>query len=115
MVSALLLGLSACGPSVYDAPWNPNPTQVGDPTSPTGTTTDPGTTPGTTPTVDCGYPEAAPEMALNEVLPAFRWSEARHRDGRIAPLSLVEAYCNSSTDIDWSPFDVLLFVSIPAW
>lgn len=66
----------------------------------------------------CGaYPEGAVEpMALNEVISPYAWPDARHRsDGRQATLELGHVPCNTDDDIDWSPFDVLLFVSIPAW
>ena len=54
-------------------------------------------------------------MALGEVMPAFSWPDARHLDGRTASLELEKTACNDDDDIDWSPFDVLVFVSIPAW
>lgn len=76
--------------------------------------TDP-TAPGTP--ADCAYPDGAVEpMALGEVVTPYRWPEARHLgDGRQLPLDLADVPCNTDPDIDWSPFDVLLFVSIPAW
>lgn len=81
---------------------------------------EPTTTTYVTPTSDtagtgCVYPEAEEPMALGEVLFPYRWSEARHRDGRTGAIRLREVFCGTSDDIDWSPFDVLLFVSIPAW
>ena len=69
-----------------------------------------------TPSAPCAYPEGAVDpMALGEVMPAFSWPDARHLDGRTASLELEKAACNDDDDIDWSPFDVLVFVSIPAW
>jgi len=64
-----------------------------------------------------GYPEGAIEpMALNEVLTPYSWPDARNLlDGTQGDLDLALAPCASDPDIDWSPFDVLLFVSIPAW
>lgn len=64
----------------------------------------------------CDYPEGAVEpMALHEVLSPYRWAKAIHGDGRQAPLDLGFVPCAGSDDIEWSPFDVLVFVSIPAW
>lgn len=67
---------------------------------------------------DCAYPEDAQnKMALGAVLKAYSWPTAFHRDGREGEfdLELEQVPCESDPDIDWSPFDVLLFVSIPAW
>lgn len=63
------------------------------------------------------YPSGAVEpMALGSVLTPYRWPEARSRGtGDTVPLDLADAPCAQSEDIEWSPFDVLLFVSIPAW
>ncbi len=98
-------GVSACtGP---DGEGNPDT----DSDAPTDTDTD------TDPVTGCTYPEGAVEpMALNEVLSPYSWPNARHRDGvRTGPLDLANVPCATDPDIDWSPFDVLLFVSIPAW
>lgn len=64
-----------------------------------------------------GYPEGATRpMTEGEVLYPYSWPEARNlADGRAVPLDLGQVPCNTDPDIDWSPFDVLLFVSIPAW
>ena len=73
---------------------------------------------GASPGQPCeGYPEGAIEpMALGEVISPYSWPQAIHRgDGRDVELDLGDAPCNTADDIDWSPFDVLLFVSIPAW
>ena len=63
----------------------------------------------------CTYPGGAVEpMALNQVLTPYSWPDARHRDGRTGSIDLEQAHCDQG-DIDWSPFDVLLFVSLPAF
>ena len=63
------------------------------------------------------YPDGAVDpMALGEVLQPYRWPQAGERlSGETLPLDLADAPCAQADDIDWSPFDVLLFVSIPAW
>jgi hypothetical protein len=63
------------------------------------------------------YPaEAVRPMELGSVLYPYSWPVAKRlSDGLEAPLDLGQVPCASSPDIDWSPFDVLLFVSIPAW
>ena len=77
----------------------------------TDVTSDSATTPS-----DCAYPAGAVEpMALGEVLSPYAWPDARHLDGRTASLDLGQVPCNTDDDIDWSPHDVLVFVSIPAW
>jgi hypothetical protein len=64
----------------------------------------------------CTYPAGAVEpMALNEVLSPYSWPRALRADGRDVPLALEKVPCATDPDIDWSPFDVLLFISIPAW
>lgn len=64
--------------------------------------------------VACTYPDAPDTMASGEALPAFSWPSALHADGRSQALDLSGVPCPDG-EIDWSPFDVLLFVSIPAW
>jgi hypothetical protein len=63
------------------------------------------------------YPPGAVEpMALGETLSPYRWPEAVHLGtGQRAALDLADTPCATDPEIDWSPFDVLLFVSIPAW
>jgi hypothetical protein len=83
-----------------------------------GAGSEPLTPDGTPP--DCAggesYPQGAAEpMALGEVISPYSWPSAIHRDGRRASIDLGVVPCNTDPDIDWSPFDVLLFVSIPAW
>lgn len=64
----------------------------------------------------CTYPAGAVEpMALGAVIWPYRWPQAIDGAGRNVPLDLVEAHCTADENIDWSPFDVLLFISIPAW
>lgn len=65
---------------------------------------------------ECTYPEGAVDpMTVGEVLPAYRWPKTIHADGRTGSLALSRVPCAVDPLIDWSPFDVLLFVSIPAW
>ncbi len=67
----------------------------------------------TTATYPAGYVEP---MALGEAIAPYAWPEAIHRGtGQQADLELAQVPCAADDDIDWSPFDVLLFVSIPAW
>ena len=65
----------------------------------------------------CAYPDGVVDpMTLDAVIPPFIWPKARSlRDGTTTSLDLMGAHCNAAEDIDWSPFDVLLFVSVPAW
>ena len=64
----------------------------------------------------CTYPAGAVEpMALNEVLSPYTWPSAIDGAGNMTDLNLTEAFCNNDADIDWSPFDFLLFISVPAW
>lgn len=69
------------------------------------------------PTMGCTYPEGAVEpMAMGEVLWPYRWPEAISGDGATnVPLDLVDAHCTADANIDWSPFDVLVFIAIPGW
>jgi len=64
----------------------------------------------------CDYPAGAVEpMAMGAPLWPYRWPTARHADGRDFPIDLAEVVCTADPNIDWSPFDVLVFVSIPGW
>lgn len=64
----------------------------------------------------CAYPEGAVEpMEKGEVITPYSWPRALHADGRDVPLDLAKVPCATDEEIDWSPFDVLLFISIPAW
>lgn len=62
----------------------------------------------------CVYPAAPAVMAADQPLPAFSWPTALDYARNDVEIDLERAYCNDD-DIEWSPFDVLLFVSIPAW
>ncbi len=63
----------------------------------------------------CDYPaDAAEVMSLGGVLWPYSWPTSSAPDGSDKPLSLTSIFCNDGPE-DWSPFDVLLFVSIPAW
>jgi hypothetical protein len=74
---------------------------------------------GVAPTCAAGetYPPAAPAvMTLGEVIPPFRWPEAIDRaTGQMFAFDLSKVPCNVDPNLDWSPADVLVFVSIPAW
>ena len=64
----------------------------------------------------CEYPaDAAEEMAIGSVLWPYSWPTSSAPDRSDQPLDLARVFCNDDADNDWSPFDVLLFVSIPAW
>jgi len=102
-------------------PTDPAPTPTGP--DPTGATGDTGgatvTTPGTVADCEGGatYPPGAVEpMAFGQVFSAYSWPSAvDHATGAVLDLDLAQVPCALDPDIDWSPFDVLLFVSIPAW
>lgn len=65
--------------------------------------------------VTCTYPEDYAEpMEVGRAIAPYRWPEARSLSGLEAVLDLGGFFCEAG-DIDWSPFDALLFVSIPAW
>jgi len=63
------------------------------------------------------YPAGEVEpMALGETLTPYAWPDAENlRSGQRADLDLGTVPCDIDDDIDWSPFDVLLFISVPAW
>ena len=64
----------------------------------------------------CAYPaKAKTKMVLDKVITPYFWHDARHMNGDTASLELEHMPCDTDDDIDWSPHDVLLFVSIPAW
>ena len=63
----------------------------------------------------CVYPDAAEPMALNQPLAAYAWPEALRNNFVSAPLNLENAYCDADEEIDWSPHDILVFISLPAW
>ncbi len=62
----------------------------------------------------CGYPGGVEPMTKDQVIWPYRWP-ARTMSNDATDLELEHAHCNTDDDMDWSPFDVLLFVSIPAW
>ena len=64
----------------------------------------------------CTYPANPVEpMALDEVISPYSWATAIDGASQHIPLDLLRVHCNDDPNIEWSPFDVLLFVSIPAW
>jgi hypothetical protein len=64
----------------------------------------------------CDYPSGATAtMTLDEVIYPYAWDVAIDPIGIEKSIDLAEVPCAADDDIDWSPFDVLLFVSIPAW
>lgn len=65
----------------------------------------------------CVYPAGAVEpMEVGSVLWPYRWPEAIDGTGaNNFPLDLVDVTCNTDENRDWSPFDVLVFIAIPAW
>jgi hypothetical protein len=63
----------------------------------------------------CIYPAAAEPMALNEPIAAYAWPLAIHGDGTHTPLDLEQAHCDTDAIIDWSPHEILVFISVPAW
>ena len=74
---------------------------------------------GTTPACDSqmDYPDGAVEpMKIGEVLTPYSWPDAIDRTtGKHFALDLANVPCNIDLNVDWSPADVLLFVSLPAW
>jgi hypothetical protein len=64
---------------------------------------------------ECIYPDAAEPMALDEPIAAYAWPLAIHADGTHTPLDLEQAHCDTDAIIDWSPHEILVFISIPAW
>jgi hypothetical protein len=85
-----------------------------------GDGTEPPITPDGTPALclegEAYPPDPVEPMALGEVLYPYSWPVAVHRGTlESTALDLGNVPCASDPVIDWSPFDVLLFVSIPAW
>lgn len=64
---------------------------------------------------DCAYPDAPDTMALGSALPSFRWGVSQTATGEGGAVDMHRAYCDEDANREWSPFDLLLFVSIPAW
>ncbi|MCK6549117.1 hypothetical protein L6R52_24955 [Myxococcota bacterium] len=64
----------------------------------------------------CSYPASpARPMALDQVLFPYAWPAAIDGAGTTHPIDLAQFHCNSDPNIDWTSFEHLLFVSIPAW
>lgn len=64
----------------------------------------------------CEYPaDANPVMTVGDPLVAYSWPSALDANRGDAPLDLEQVHCDDDPNREWSPFDVLLFVSIPAW
>lgn len=90
----------------------PTPAPEGNPEG----TPEPTPEPAPEPEPGCTYPDGAPAvMAENAVLPTYRWAESLDFARNNVPLDVENVPCANDANIDWSPFDVLLFVSIPAW
>ena len=71
---------------------------------------------GPSPDADCDYPSPVSEpMAQDEVIAPYAWPTALPFDRVETSLNLAEVHCNTDDALDWSPFEMLLFVSIPAW
>ena len=67
-------------------------------------------------TAPCEYPPGSVDpMDLDEVLTAYSWPVAKTPSGADSHLDMDEVHCDEQSDFSWSPFDVLVFVSIPAW
>ncbi len=60
----------------------------------------------------CAYPDGPQGFSAGQTLPPYAWTNAFSADGTNAPLRLDEAPCET---IEWSPFDTLAFIAIPAW
>ncbi len=68
------------------------------------------------PPTGCVYPANPVEpMAVGSVLWPYAWPEAIDGTGTNFPIDLEQVTCNTDPNIDWSPFDVLVFIAIPAW
>ncbi len=62
-----------------------------------------------------GYPEGVVDALTDgQVIAPYRWPVAIDAQNQRRALDLNRVYCEDD-DIDWSPFDMLLFVSVPAW
>lgn len=77
---------------------------------------DSGTDPFDAGSMACTYPAGPVEpMAVGSVLWPYNWPEAIDGTGQNFPIDLEQVACNTDPNIDWSPFDVLVFIAIPAW
>lgn len=64
---------------------------------------------------EANYPAHASVMTLGEAVEPWSWTRAIDGLNNETDLDLTQAFCDTDPDIDWSPFDYLLFVSIPGW
>lgn len=105
--------LAACTAPVPETVPEPEPTVSVTDTAPSAPVD---TSPPEKKTPPCEHPVSFDtSMGQGALLEPFGWKVARHLDGREAPLFMERVFCNDDPDIDWSPFDVLVFVAIPAW
>ncbi len=64
----------------------------------------------------CSYPILPPStLALDDTFPRTSYPNMLDAARNSYTLDMEEVNCATDADIDWSPFDVLLFISIPAW
>ena len=64
----------------------------------------------------CAYPMGAVEpMELGAVIRPYRWPASLDGSGTNVPIDLEAMPCSADANIDWSPFDILVFIAIPAW
>ncbi len=109
-------GGDAGAPDVDDA-GTPDPADAGTPELDAGTPVpDAGPTPepdaGPEPPPLCAYPGGTQGFASGNTIAPHQWDEAFAPDDGVAPLRLADAPCDS---VEWSPFDTLVFIAIPAW
>ena len=65
--------------------------------------------------VPCTYPDFANPMTVGQAIEPWTWARAIDAMDVSRGLSVRDVFCNQDGDMDWSPFDLLLFISIPAW
>ena len=63
---------------------------------------------------ECVYPDFVSPMALGSAIAPWSWPRAIDAAGIVRDLSMRDVFCDTD-DVDWSPFDMLLFIGIPAW
>lgn len=63
----------------------------------------------------CEYPAFVSPMTEGEAIAPWSWATALDGMGVSRGLAMRDVFCNTDDDMDWSPFDLLLFISIPAW
>ena len=117
--SLLLWGCDDGTPDPVDAAGTDSGTlsDAGETNGDAGDGTDAGTDPfDAGPGMGCVYPAGPVEpMAVGSVLWPYQWSEAIDGAGQNFPIDLEQVACDTDPNIDWSPFDVLVFIAIPAW